>query len=277
MSVLHAIILGIVQGLTEFLPISSSGHLTVIPQLFGWTELTSNPSLNKTFDVALHLGTLIAVVVYFGKDLARYAVQGVRALWSPEARRGDGRIGWLLLVSAVPAAIVGAVLEKTIEEHLGKPLLIGIVSIVFGLILWGADRLHGTRTFASFNLRDAILIGSAQILALQPGVSRSGITITGGRTARYSREAATRISFLMLFPITAGAVLFKGVKLFSNGGIPAGFQGAFLWGTVAAAISGLLVIWGLLRFVRTHSYLPFVIYRVVVGGLVIALVLGGWL
>lgn len=271
MSTLHAIILGIVQGLTEFLPISPSGHLTVIPELFGWHELTSNPSLNKTFDVALHLGTLIAVLAFFAKDLSNYAVQGVRAIWSREARSGDGRIAWLLLASAVPAALVGALFEKTIEEHLGKPVLIGAVSIVFALILWWADRLNGDRKFDGFNLRDALFIGAAQILALQPGVSRSGITMTGGRVARYDREAATRISFLMLVPITGGAVLYKGAKLFANGGIPSGFESAFLWGTVAAAISGFLVIWGLLRFVRTHSYLPFVIYRVVVGAAVIVI------
>ena len=271
MPILHALILGIVQGLTEFLPISSSGHLTIIPQLFGWTELTSNPSLNKTFDVALHLGTLVAVLAYFGKDLWGYAVHGIKAIWSPEARAGEGRIAWLLLASAVPAALVGAVFEKTIEEHLGKPVLVGVASIVFALLLWWSDRLGGKRAFGTFNLRDALFIGAAQVLALQPGVSRSGITMTGGRTARYDRQAATRISFLMLVPITAGAVLFKGAKLFSNGGIPAGFGGAFLWGTISAAVSGYLVIWGLLKYVRTHSYLPFVIYRVVAGAAIIVI------
>lgn len=277
MSILHAIILGIVQGLTEFLPISSSGHLTVIPQLLGWNELTDNASLNKTFDVALHLGTLIAVFAYFRADLWRYAVLGVRALWSRDARNGDGRIAWLLVLSAIPASIVGVVLEKTIEEHLGAPAIIGAVTIVFAVLLWLADRLNGARTFDGFRLRDALLIGSAQILALQPGVSRSGVTMTAGRGLRFDREAATRISFLMLVPVTLGAVLYKGVKLMTSGGIPAGFGGAFFWGIVAAAISGYIAIWGLLKYVRTHSYAPFVIYRIVVGSALIVLAIGGWI
>jgi undecaprenyl-diphosphatase len=265
MPILHAIILGILQGLTEFLPISSSGHLTIVPELFGWTELTNNPSLHKTFDVALHLGTLIAVVAYFWRDLTRYAVTGVQAIWSSEQRQGEGRIAWLLLVSAIPAAIVGALFESAIEEHLGNPIWIGVVAITFALLLGAADRLGGTREFGEFRLREAMLIGCAQILALQPGVSRSGITMTAGRAARFDRAAATRISFLMLIPITAGAVLFKGIKLVGDGGIPAGFGGAFFWGITASAISGYLAVWGLLRFVRTHSYRPFVIYRVVAG------------
>ena len=269
MPILHAIILGIVQGLTEFLPISSSGHLTVIPKLLGWTALTDDPSLAKTFDVALHLGTLIAVFAYFRGELGRYILGAVQALWSPEARRGDGRIGWLLILSAVPAAITGALLENVIEQHLGAPILVGAVAIVFGLLLFAADRLHGTRTFKEFSLRDAVIMGCAQIFALQPGVSRSGITMTAGRAVRFSREAATRVSFLMLVPVTGGAVLYKGVKLFADGGIPAGFGGAFFWGIVASAISGYLAIWGLLAYVRTHSSTPFVIYRVVVGAAII--------
>jgi undecaprenyl-diphosphatase len=269
MPVLHAIILGIVQGLTEFLPISSSGHLTVIPKLLGWTELTNDPSLANTFDVALHLGTLIAVFAYFRGELVRYIVGAVQALWSPEARRGDGRIGWLLVLSAVPAAILGALLERFIEEQLGAPIIVGTVAIVFGVLLFAADRLHGTRTFQEFGLRDAITMGCAQMLALQPGVSRSGITMTAGRTVRFSREAATRISFLMLVPVTGGAVLYKGVKLFAGDGIPPGFGGAFFWGIVASAFSGYLAIWGLLAYVRTRSYTPFVIYRIVVGAAII--------
>jgi undecaprenyl-diphosphatase len=267
--ILHAIVLGIVQGLTEFLPISSSGHLILVPELFDWTELTRHPSLNKTFDVALHIGTFVGAGWYFRHDLARYIAAAWRTLRTRAVRSVDERIAWLLLISAIPGAIVGATLEGVIEDHLGQPVLIGVMLIVFAFVLYFADRLPGPRRQDDFRLRDAILMGSAQAVALQPGVSRSGITISMGRWLSFDRSAATRLSFLMSLPIIAGAGLFEAFEVFRDGGIPDRYVAPFLWGMLAAAISSFVVIALLLKFLQTHTFTPFVIYRVVVGALVI--------
>jgi undecaprenyl-diphosphatase len=267
-SVLHAIILGIVQGLSEFLPISSSGHLILVPELFGWTELTSNPSLNKTFDVALHIGTLAAAIWYFRYDVWRYLLAALQTLKVRKVTTTDERIAWLLLLSAVPGAIVGALFGSTIEEHLGDPILIGVMLIVFGFVLLLVDRLGGERPSDDFRRRDAWIMGIAQAIALQPGVSRSGVTMTAGRWLRFDRAAAARLSFLMAIPITAGAGVYKGLEVVRDG-IPSGFVAPFIWGTIASAVSGFVAIAWLLRYLRTNSFLPFVIYRFVVGGAVI--------
>jgi undecaprenyl-diphosphatase len=269
--ILHAIVLGIVQGLTEFLPISSSGHLILVPELFDWTELTRRPSLNKTFDVALHVGTFVGAGWYFRHDLARYIAAAWRSLRNRAIRTVDERIAWLLLISAVPGAIVGAVLGGVIEDNLGQPVLIGVMLIVFAAVLYLADRLPGRRHQGDFRLRDALLMGGAQAVALQPGVSRSGITISMGRWLAFDRTAATRLSFLMSLPIIAGAGLFEGFEVVRDGGIPDNYVAPFLWGMLAAAISSFLVIALLLKFLQTHTFTPFVIYRVVVGALVIVI------
>jgi len=269
LSVLHAIILGIVQGLSEFLPISSSGHLIIVPELFGWTELTSNDSLNKTFDVALHLGTLIAVLAYFRHEVWSYMVAAWHSLRTRSITTVDERLAWLLLLTAIPGAVVGALFTSVIEDHLGDPILIGINMILFALVLQWADGLAGGRPTEEFHRRDAVLMGAAQALALAPGVSRSGATISMGRWLRFDRASAAKLSFLMSIPITAGAALYKGAEMFRDGGIPAGFGGAFFWGIVASMVSGFLAIALLLRYVRTHSFLPFVIYRIVLGVAVI--------
>jgi undecaprenyl-diphosphatase len=263
--ILHAIVLGIVQGLSEFLPISSSGHLIVVPELLGWHELTSNPSLNKTFDVALHMGTLAGALWYFRRDVGRYVTAAWHSLRTRSVTTTDERIGWLLLLSAVPGAIVGALLASTIEEELGDPVLIGVMLIVFGLVLQWADSMPQRRESDGFRTRDALLMGVAQAVALQPGVSRAGVTISAGRGLAFSREAATRLAFLMSLPITAGAGLYKGVEVAGDGGIPSDFVAPFIWGTIAAGLSGWLAIAWLLRILRTHSFTPFVIYRVVAG------------
>jgi undecaprenyl-diphosphatase len=267
--ILHAIVLGIVQGLTEFLPISSSGHLILVPELFDWTELTRHPSLNKTFDVALHVGTFVGAGWYFRHDLARYIAAAWRSVRTRAVRSVDERIAWLLLISAIPGAIVGAALEGVIEDNLGQPVLIGVMLIVFAFVLYFADRLPGTRHQDEFRLRDALLMGSAQAVALQPGVSRSGITISMGRWLAFDRTAATRLSFLMSLPIIAGAGLFEAFEVVRDGGIPDRYVAPFLWGMLAAAISSFVVIALLLKFLQTHTFTPFVIYRVVVGALVI--------
>jgi undecaprenyl-diphosphatase len=267
--ILHAIVLGIVQGLSEFLPISSSGHLILVPELFDWTELTRHPDLNKTFDVALHVGTFVGAAWYFRHDLARYIAAAWRSLRKRAIRSVDERMAWLLLVSAIPGAIVGATLEGVIEDYLGEPVLIGVMLIVFGVVLWLADRLPQRRREEDFQLRDALLMGTAQAVALQPGVSRSGITISMGRWLAFDREAAARLSFLMSLPIIAGAGLFEGAEVVADGGIPDDYVAPFLWGMVAAAVSSFLVIGWLLRFLQTRSFTPFVIYRFVVGAAVI--------
>jgi len=267
--ILHAIVLGIVQGLTEFLPISSSGHLILVPELFNWEELTSDPQLNKTFDVALHAGTFIGAAWYFRHDLARYITAALRTIRTRTVRTVDERLSWLLLLSAAPAAIVGALLNNFIDEELGDPVLIGVMLVVFGLVLWLADQAPGTRHADGFRARDAALMGAVQALALQPGVSRSGATISMGRWLRFDREAATRLSFLMSLPIIFGACVFEAVDVMLEGGIEGELVAPFIWGMVAAAISGFVAIAWLLRLLQTRSFLPFVIYRVVVGTAVV--------
>jgi undecaprenyl-diphosphatase len=261
MPLIHAIVLGITQGLSEFLPISSSGHLLIVPWLFHWTELTRNPELNKTFDVALHAGTFVGAVAYFRHDLVRLLGAALTSVRRRAVETPDQRLAWLLLLSAIPGAITGALFEKVIEDHLGRPVLVAIMLAVFGLVLLVADRLVEKREIGEFNTRDAVLMGAAQALALQPGVSRSGITITVGRWLGYTRDAAARISFLMSLPIIGGAAVYKGTKLAAGSGIPAGFEGAFLWGTLASAVTGFGAVWLVLRYVRTGSFKPFVIYR----------------
>jgi undecaprenyl-diphosphatase len=270
MPIWHAIVLGLVQGLTEFLPISSSGHLLLVPWLFGWDDF-DDPGIEKAFDVALHIGTLIAAVAYFRHDLARYIAAGLRAL-RPGARDDpDGRIAWLLLLSTVPAAAVGAIFQDQIDDNLGTPTIIAVSLILGGLLLGIADRMPGTRTIDRMHARDAVVIGAAQALALNPGTSRSGITMTAGRFTGFDRDAAARISFLMMIPVTTGAVLVKMVGLASDG-VPDGLLAPMIVGIVTSAISGWLAVWGLLRLVRTHSFLTFVIYRVVAGLFVLAVV-----
>ena len=274
MPVLHALVLGIVQGLSEFLPISSSGHLILVPELFGWEELTRDPELNKTFDVALHVGTFVAALWYFRSDIARYVGALLSSVRSRSVRTTDQRVGWLLGLSAIPGAIVGAALSSTIDEELGDPILIGVMLIVFAGVLWLADRASGTRTDDEFRPRDAVIMGIAQAVALQPGVSRSGVTISAGRWLRFDREAATRLSFLMSIPIIAGAAIYKGAEAAAEG-IPSDFVEPMIWGMVAAAVSGFIAIAGLLKLLRTTSFAPFVIYRVVAGIAVISIFASG--
>lgn len=273
MSVLHAIILGIVQGLSEFLPISSSGHLILVPELLGWSELPAD--VGKTFDVALHAGTLVGAAAYLRRDIARYIAAAWRSLRARSLEETDARVGWLLLATVVPGALIGALFEDVINEHLGEPVLIGVMLIVFGLVLYWVDRLHGAREIRDFHGRDAVIAGIAQALALQPGVSRSGITMTALRWQKFTREDSARISFLMLIPIVAGAAVFSSRRLLD--GFPPEISGAaFAAGMLSAAVTGWLVVFGLLRYLRTHTFLPFVIYRIVVGVAVIVVFAAGW-
>ena len=265
MSIFHAIVLGITQGLSEYLPISSSGHLILVPWLFGWDDFADNDHLKKTFDVALHMGTLAGALAYFRADVMRYSRASLRMIRHRDEKTTDGRIGWMLLLSTVPAALVGALLDNKIEELDDKIWLIAVLLIAFGLLLLVADRLTGRRGVHEFRARDAVFMGTAQMIALQPGSSRSGLTITAGRWLGFDRDSAARLSFLMSLPITAGAGLYKLADVISNGGIPSDLRGAFAAGIIASGITGWFAVWGTLRFIRTRTFAPFVAYRVAAG------------
>ena len=264
MSIFHAIVLGLVQGLTEFLPISSSGHLILAPWLFGWNDF-NDIEIQRAFDAALHLGTLVAVLFYLRADLIPYVREGIKVVVAPKkANKTIGRRAWMFVLSAVPAGIAGALAENWITEKLGTPALIAISLMLFGVVLVWADRQTGTRDLDSFSTRDALLIGAAQVLALNPGTSRSGITITAARKFGFSRDAAARVSFLMSVPVIGGAVLLKLTKLASDG-IPDGLLVPMIVGIIAAGISGWIAMWGMIRLLRSRSFTPFVMYRFVVG------------
>jgi undecaprenyl-diphosphatase len=267
-------VLGITQGLTEFAPVSSSGHLILVPWLFDWPILT-NPSLNKTFDVALHVGTFVGAVIYFRKDISRY----VRALFSSMSRGSirhtDERLAWYLVMGTIPGVVVGALFESVIEDKLGQPWLIAVMLTVFAIVLYLVDRrARQTKHLRDVHLSSALAIGFAQAVALQPGVSRSGVTITAARATGMTREAAARFSFLLALPIIGGAGALKSVDVIKDG-LPPGMGAPFVWGMVSAAVSGYLVIWGLLAYLRTRDFLPFVLYRIAVSIVVLVVIVTG--
>jgi undecaprenyl-diphosphatase len=273
---LQAIVLGIVQGLTEFAPVSSSGHLILVPWLFHWPILT-NETLNKTFDVALHIGTFVGAVAYFWRDIVKYLKAWGHSIRRRSIEDVDERMAWFLVIGTIPGALAGALFEDTIEEKLGQPYLIAIMLVAFGIILYVVDRrAKQTRGFEDLRFGDAIFIGLAQAVALQPGVSRSGVTITAARGVGVRREVAARFSFLLSLPIIGGAGVYKGVKLLTGAEhIPPGFGPAFAWGMVASAVSGFLVIWGLLAYLRRRDFAPFVLYRLAAAGVVLGVIATG--
>ncbi|MGQ9512937.1 undecaprenyl-diphosphatase UppP [Thermodesulfitimonas sp.] len=254
MSITEAVVLGIVQGLGEFLPISSSAHLVLTPWFFGW------PDPGLSFDVALHLGTLVAVIAYFWRDWLILATHGLRG-----TRSREGRLFWYLVVATVPGGLAGMVLEKYAETTFRAPGLIGLMLIFMGLILYWADhRRPRARGIWQVGWREAFLIGLAQALAIVPGVSRSGATIAAGRFLGLDREAAARFSFLLSLPIILGAGLFSLRHI--------GAQDLTLpfWvGVVISGITGFAAIAFLLRFVVTRSFNVFVWYRGILGLLTI--------
>jgi undecaprenyl-diphosphatase len=278
---IQALIMGLVQGLTEFLPISSSAHLLIVPWLFGWSDdkaITSIP-----FDVALHMGTLLAVLIYFAADWRRLIVAGARS--AVERRIGDDpdrRLAWLIVIASVPAALVGVLGESKIDEifHKRENLEVGlyviaVMMIVMGLLLFAAERL-GKRLLEITDIRlpTALTVGLAQALALIPGVSRSGSTITAGLFRGLKREAAARFSFLLATPIVlaAGAKKLYDV-LKSPEGIQATDQVGYLVGFAASAISGFLCIYFLMRYLQRRSTAPFIAYRLLLGVGIIVLLL----
>jgi undecaprenyl-diphosphatase len=269
LSIFHAIILGIVQGLAEFLPISSSGHLILVRDVLGWNFGT--PDIEKTFDVALHLGTFFGIALYFWKDIGRLVRGFFRALLRRSLSADPySKLAVLILVSTIPAALAGVKFESLVEEKLGAPVVICGLLIAFGLLLWLADWLSKRqRSLTSIGWRDAVIIGVAQALALAPGASRSGVTMTAGLFLGLNRETAARYSFLISLPAIAGAALYKGAKL-ARHGMPPGLEMPMIVGTIAATISGFIAIFWLLRFLQTHSLRPFVFYRLIAGlGLII--------
>jgi undecaprenyl-diphosphatase len=272
----QALVLGITQGATELLPISSSGHLILVPWLFDWRYLEAHEEFNKTFDVALHLGTLVAVIAYFWADVVRYVTAWFRSVGARAIRGDDERLAWAIFLATIPAALAGAAGEETIEGHLGEPWQIAIFLAVFGVLLWLADRTPERAGLNRLGLGRAVAIGVSQILALMPGVSRSGITITTGRFSGLTRDAAARFSFLLLIPIVFGAVLYKGLKHVVLNPLPPGSTGPFVVGTIAAAAVGLVAIDALLGYVRRRDYSPFVLYRLAVAAFVLLVILTGW-
>jgi undecaprenyl-diphosphatase len=271
----QAFTLGVVQGLTELLPISSSGHLILVPWLFDWHYLEEHKDFNKTFDVALHLGTLVAVVVYFWADIVRLVAAWFRSVGRRAIETADEKIAWLVFVASIPAALAGAVGEQAIQDHLGEPWQIAINLAVFGVLLWVADRSAQTRRLENLGLWTALGVGAAQALALMPGVSRSGITITAGRFLKLDRDSAARMSFFLLIPIVFGAVLYKGLTDVVFGGLPSGSTGPFVVGTVAAAGAGLIAIELLLGYLRRHDYTLFVVYRLCLAAAILIIIATG--
>ena len=256
MTLLQAAILGLVQGLGEFLPISSSAHLVLVPWLFGWTD----PGL--TFDVALHIGTLLAVVIYFWKDWWHLITKGFT-----DVRSAEGRLFWYLVAASVPGAIGGFLLEKKAETVFRSPILIAMMLILMGVLLYWADRRSAKNIeLKNITFETSILIGISQALAIIPGVSRSGITMTTGLLMGVTREGAARFSFLLSTPIIFGAAVVKLPHVISNSSM---INVNFTIGILVSCITGIASIGFLLRYIQTKDFLPFVWYRFVLGALVI--------
>jgi undecaprenyl-diphosphatase len=274
MSNLEALLLGIVQGLTEFLPISSSGHLILVPWLQDYTFLQNHEAFNKTFDVALHAGTLIAAIAYFRVEVAMLLRGFFQAVRQRAIRSQEQRLSVAIAIGTVPAVIAGGLGSSFIDEHLGEPWMIAIQLIFFGALLGYADRMPQRRNLRDTSLRDGWYIGLAQVLALAPGTSRSGITITAARWLGLDRDSAARFSFLLLIPAVAGATVYKALDAVKEG-LPDGVAEPMVVGTIAAAVSGYLAISFLLRLVRTTSYRPFVLYRYAVGVAVLLIIATG--
>jgi undecaprenyl-diphosphatase len=266
----------VTQGATELLPVSSSGHLILVPWAAGWTYLADHPDFNKTFDVALHLGTLVAVVIYFWSDVVRLIRAWLVSVRRRSIRTDDERVAWFVAVATVPAAIAGAAGESFVEEKLGQPWQIAILLAVFAILLWIADQLPQRKDISEIGWKGAVMLGLAQCLALMPGVSRSGVTITAGRFMQLDRDGAARLSFLLLIPIVFGASLLKGVKDVAFGGLPPGSAGPFVVGMITAAVVGLVAIWGLLAYVRRHTYGLFVVYRLALAAAILITIAAGW-
>ncbi len=268
MDYLQAIVLGIVQGLTEFLPISSSGHLRIVPALLGWEDP------GTAFTAVIQLGTMAAVVLFFWRDMVRIIAAWARSLVKPELRGElDARMGWYIILGTVPIGIFGILFQDQITTTARDLRIIGWVLIIFGIVLWAVDRFMPQRKeMADLSLRDGLLFGLAQSLALIPGVSRSGSTITAGRALSYNRAAAARFSFLLSIPAVVLSGLFEARKVGEGGGPP---LGPTVVATIVAFVVGYAAIAWMLRWLANHSMLVFGGYRVVLGVLGRGRVYGG--
>jgi undecaprenyl-diphosphatase len=272
MPLYQAIVLAIVQAFTEFLPVSSTAHLTLFPWLLGWQD----PGL--AFDVALHAGTLVAVLLYFFKDWLTLALCGVGLKYPANAPSEEvaqhKKLFWYMVIGTIPGGILGALFERKIEDHFRTPYVIAISMIAIALVMWWADsKSRLTRPLEQSNVGDAVTIGTAQALALCPGVSRSGITITAGLFRGFTREAATRFSFLLSTPLIAGAVaahLPKLIKLHKAGGLDLPLS-TLLISILVSGVAGYFVIAFFLRYLQTHTLKVFVFYRLLFGIIVLVL------
>ena len=266
---LQAVVLGMIQGLTEFLPISSSAHLRIFPEMFGWGDP------GAAFTAVIQIGTELAVLIFFRKDIWRIGSAWLRSLTKPEYRGHlDARMGWFIIVGSLPIVILGVLLKDVIERDFRSLWIIGTTLIVLGIVLGIADRVGSTRKqIRQITLRDAVLMGLAQAMALVPGVSRSGATLSMGRFLGYDREAATRYAFLLAIPAVVGAGAFE-LKEIPHGDNTYGW-GPTIVATVVSFLVGYAAIAWLLRYVATRSYTPFVLYRIALGSLTLALVAAG--
>ena len=269
MPVYQAIILAIVQGVTEFLPVSSSAHLALAPWLFGWKDQ------GLAFDIALHLGTLLAVLIYFARDWAQIFAQAFGINYSPDPDlRLNRTMLWLLALASLPIGIIGLLFKDEAETTLRNPLIIGTMLIVIGLVMWYADKVgRRDRGIGSIGLIDAVTIGCAQALAVVPGTSRSGVTITAGLFRGLDRQASGRFSFLLSTPAVAAAGAKALYDLYKEGGIAPDMQAPFYAGVAVSALTGCLVIGLFLKFLRANSLRFFIIYRILFGIFILILAL----
>ncbi len=257
MTILHAIILGIIQGISEFLPISSSGHLVVIPYIFNWHYQ------GLDFDVALHFGTAIAIIAFFWHDWISIIGDGLNPHGKPQTKYPHN-LFWIIVVSTIPAALGGYFLDKLAQTAFRNELLIAITLAFFGLLLWLADSItNGKDQIKDIGYLKGFIVGVAQILAIVPGVSRSGITTTAGLFLNMDRQSATRFSFLLATPTLLGAFLLT-LKDYSW----SSFNLAFFIAILVSAITGFFAIKFLLRYIEKHGYSLFAIYRLIIAAIV---------
>jgi undecaprenyl-diphosphatase len=247
-----------------------------VPWLFGWNFFQLHPDLNKTFDVALHLGTFIAALVYFWRQIVEILRAWVHSLRRRRIETTDERLAWLLLISTIPAGLVGVAFESFVEDQLGKPYLICIMMFAFALVMLLADRTARLdKSMADLRWPHALGIGVAQAIALSPGVSRSGVTMVTGLFMGLDRESTARYSFLLSVPVVGGAALLKLAQL-AKDGMPAHMAQPFLVGVIAAALSGLAAIWFVLSYLRTHNFTIFIVYRLVVASALLIVIATGF-
>jgi undecaprenyl-diphosphatase len=267
MPIYQAVVLAIVQALTEFLPISSTAHLVLIPWLFGWKD----PGL--TFDVALHAGTLLAVLLYFFRDWVQIIAQAFGLnIGRDQDLKQNRNLLWLLAVASLPIGIFGYLFDKQADSTWRQPYVIGTMLIVVGIVMWMAEKRRiGSKSMSTIQMSDGIAVGLAQAVAVIPGTSRSGATISAGLFRNMNRETAARFSFLLSTPAIAAAVAKKAWDIHKEGGIPADMKLPIVLGIVVSGVLGAIVIAFFLRYLRRSSLMPFVYYRIVFGIIVIAL------